>query len=214
MKMAGFSFICCVVNMGDASKVTGHAKKYGIKGATIVMGRGTVHSRLLDFLGINEARREIVTMIVESELAAEAIKGISGDMHFEKPHHGIAFSCSVSEFIGSRNETNFEISEVKDSMHKIIYTIVDRGKGEDVIKAANRAGAKGGTIVNARGAGIHEVQRLLSMEIEPEKEEVFIIVSAGLKDGIVASIRDHLKIDEPGNGVMFVLDVNEAYGLH
>jgi len=212
--MAGFSFICCVVNMGDASKFTGHAKKYGIKGATIVMGRGTVHSRLLDFLGINEARREIVTMIVESELAAGAIKGISGDMHFEKPHHGIAFSCSVSEFIGSRNETNFEISEVKDSMHKIIYTIVDRGKGEDVIKAANRAGAKGGTIVNARGAGIHEVQRLLSMEIEPEKEEVFIIVSAGLKDGIVASIRDHLKIDEPGNGVMFVLDVNEAYGLH
>jgi len=214
--MAGFSFICCVVNMGDASKVTGHAKKYGIKGATIVMGRGTVHSRLLDFLGINEARREIVTMIVESELAAEAIKGISGDMHFEKPHHGIAFSCSVSEFIGSRNATNhnFGSSEVGNNMHKIIYTIVDRGRGDEVIEAANRAGAKGGTIINARGAGIHEVQKLLSMEIEPEKEEVFIIVSAGLKDGIVASIRDHLKIDEPGNGVMFVLDVNEAYGLH
>ena len=214
--MTGFSLICCVVNMGDASKLIGHAKKYGVKGATVSIGRGTVHSRLLDFLGINEARREIVTMIVEAELSAKAIKGISDDMHFEKPHHGIAFSCSVSGFIGSRNEINqnFGSNEVGNGMYQIIYAIVDRGRGDDVIDAANKAGARGGTIINARGAGIHEVQRLLSMEIEPEKEEVFIIAKAEAKDGIVASIREHLKIDEPGNGVMFVLDVNEAYGLH
>ena len=214
--MSGFSLICCVVNSETASKTLKVARKYGVKGGTISVGRGAVNNRLLDFLGLNEERKEIVSMIVENELASEAIKGISKDMEFHRPHHGIAFSLSVTEFIGTRNaiEENPESSEVKDKMYNVIYVVVDKGKAEDVIDAANEAGARGGTIVNARGSGVHEVQKLFSMEIEPEKEEVFIITESKLKDGIVTSIKDHLQIDEPGKGILFVMDVNEAYGLH
>ena len=214
--MAGFCMIRCVVNKGDASKTLKSARQYGVKGGTISIGTGTVQSRLLDFLGINEVRKEIVSMIIEDELAADAIKGISEDMHFDKPHHGIAFSYSVSEFICSKNKVEERLPniEVKNSMHKIIHVIVDKGKGADVVDAANKAGARGGTIVNARGSGIHEVQKLFSMEIEPEKEEVFIITKIDTKDSIVESIRTNLKIDDPGTGVLFVIDVNEVYGLH
>jgi len=213
--MAGFCLICCVVNIGDASKTLKNAKKYGVKGGTISVGVGTVQNRLLDFLCLNEVRKEIVTMIVEEELAPGVIKGIGEDMQFHKPHHGIAFSYSVSEFIGSKNQIkNTKSSEVKNSMYKIIYVVVDKGKGSEVIDAANRAGARGGTIVNARGSGIHEVQKLFSIEIEPEKEEVFIIAKTDIKDGIVEAVREDLKIDEPGNGIIFVLDVDEVYGLH
>ena len=217
--MAGYDLICCVVNMGDGSKVVKHAKKYGVKGATVLVGMGTVHSRLLDFLWINEVRKEVVTMIVESDLASDAIKGIGEDMQFNKPNHGIAFSYPVYEFVGSRNSTRKTVQEnlsnngVKNNMYKVIFVIVDKGKGEDVVDAANKAGARGGTIINARGAGIHEVQKLFSVEIEPEKEEIFIITKTETKDSIVESIRTHMKIDVPGNGVMFVVDINEAYGL-
>ena len=213
--MPGFSAICCVVNMGDASKALKSARKRGVKGGTISFGRGAVHSRLLEFLGLNEVRKEIVTMIVENELAAAVIKGISEDLEFIRPHHGIAFSYPVGEFIGSMNtvDKNSITNEVKSGMYNVIYVVVDKGKAEDVIDAASKAGSNGGTIMNGRGAGIHEVQKFFSIEIEPEKEVVFIITKTALKDNIVASIRSQLKIDEPGTGVMFVLDVNEAYGL-
>ena len=169
--MSGYSLLCCVVNMGDASKVIKHSRKYGVKGGTISLGMGTVHSRLLGFLGIYEVRKEIVYMVVEDELADEAFRGISRDMHFEKHHHGIAFTSSVGEFTGTKNPVAHKTggSEAKKSVYKIIYVVVDKGKGEDVVDAANKAGARGGTIMNARGAGIHEVQKLFSMEIEPEK---------------------------------------------
>ncbi|MCL2105756.1 MAG: P-II family nitrogen regulator [Oscillospiraceae bacterium] len=214
--MAGFSFICCVVNSGSADKVMECAKKYGVKGGTISIGRGTVHSRLLELLGLNEVRKEVITMIVENELAHRVMKGISTDMMFHKAHHGIAFSVSVSEFIGSRNQIgdNPETNEVKSNMYNAIYAVVDRGSAEDVIEAANQAGARGATIINARGTGVHEVKTLFHMQISPEKEEVFIITTRELKDGIVAAIKARLKIDEPGNGILFVVDVNEAYGLH
>lgn len=213
--MPGFDVICCVVNIGDASRTLKIAKKYGVKGGTIALGRGTVHSHLLELLGVTEVRREILTMVIEKELAFAAIKGISEEMAFHKPHHGIAFAYAVSEFLGSRNNPaqKPENSEEKKIMYNVIYTIVEKGKAEEVIEAAQNAGSKGGTIMNARGAGIHEVQKLFSVDIEPEKEVVFILTECGLKSNIVESIRTRLKIDEPGNGVMYVLDVDEVYGL-
>ena len=214
--MSEYSMICCVVNMGDASKTLSIAKKYGVKGGTISVGKGTVCNRLLDFLCLNEIRKEVVNMVVEEELVSEVINGIGKEMRFHKPNHGIAFSYPVSEFIGSHNTigSHKTDSEVKNSVFKIIHTVVDKGRGEDVIDAAKKAGARGGTIVNARGSGIHEAQKLFSIEIEPEKEEVFIITKTELKDKIVDAIRTDLEIDKPGKGIMFVLDVNEVYGLH
>ena len=214
--MERFHLIFCVVNMGDASKVLKVSGKYGVKGGTVSIGRGTVHNRFLEFLKINEIRKEIVMMIVREDLAAEAIKGISRDMAFDKPHHGIAFSFAMSGLIDIRKniDENTKGNEGKDTMYSAIYVVVDKGNAENVIEAANKAGARGGTIVNGRGSGIHETQKLFSIEIEPEKEKVFIIAKNELKDSIVKAIRDELLIDEPGNGIIFVLDVNEAYGLH
>ena len=213
--MAGFNLICCVVNFGDASKTLRIAKKYGVKGGTISLGRGTVNNRLLGFLGFTEIRKEIVSMVVENELASGAIMGISKEMEFHKAYHGIAFSFFVTDFFGSRNKAdkNTETGEVKDGMYNAIYVVVDKGRAEDVIEAANKAGARGGTIINARGSGIHETQKLFSIEIEPEKEEVLIITKTETKNDIVESIKTDLKIEEPGKGIMFVLDVNEVYGL-
>ena len=214
--MADYSLICCVVNMGVASRVLKVARKLGVRGGTIFLGRGTIHNRLLEFLRINEVRKEIITMIVEHEMAAGIMKGISEHMRFDRPHHGIAFSLPVTEFTGNKNFVEKTAGGVKmnDKEYKIIYVVVDRGMAEIVVESAQKAGAIGGTVLNARGAGVHEAKKLFSVEIEPEKEEVFFIVKAGAKDSIVEAIRKDLKIDEPGKGIVFVMDINEVHGLH
>jgi len=223
--MAGYDMLCCVVNMGDASKLLKIAGKYGVRGGTISIGRGTVQNRILEFLKINEIRKEFVSMVVETDIVTEAIQGISRDMGFDKPHHGIAFSHRVSEVIvnckdmkDTDNEhtdnQNMKVKEVKEIMYNAIYVVVEKGKAEDVIEAATEAGARGGTILNARGASTQEMQKFFSLEIEPEKEKVFIITKADQKDVIVEAINQHLKEAEESNGIIYVLDVNEAYGLH
>ena len=99
-------------------------------------------------------------------------------------------------------------------MHQAIYVIVEKGNGEAVIEAAVKAGSTGGTIMNARGSGIHETSRLFAMEIEPEKEVVLIISEAGKTEAIAASIREAMEIDKPGKGIMYIQDVSNIYGLH
>jgi nitrogen regulatory protein PII len=99
-------------------------------------------------------------------------------------------------------------------MYQVINAIVDKGRAEEVIEAASDAGAKGGTIINARGAGIHETRRVFAIDIEPEKEIVMILAKNELVDGIIQSINERLEMDKPGNGIIFVQRAIKTFGLY
>lgn len=99
-------------------------------------------------------------------------------------------------------------------MYQAITVIVDRGKAEDVMDAAVAAGSKGGTIINARGSGIHETSRVFMMDIEPEKEIVLIVARRDRVDDIVESIDRKMQLEEPGNGILYVQDVKKTYGIY
>lgn len=211
--------LCLIVDFGLGSKIIKSAKQIGMSGATVFLGKGTVKSRLLEILGLSDIRKEIVLMVSERTTAYKALEKLNSEFNLDKPNHGIAFSIPVTDLFGVKSyeqkntEENKESRGVEYSMYKAICIIVDKGKGEDVMEAAINAGARGGTIINARGSGIHETHTLFSMQIEPEKEMVLILSENDLADSIVSSIRQALKIDEPGNGIIFIQDVNKAYGL-
>ena len=97
--------------------------------------------------------------------------------------------------------------------HQAIFIIVDKGKAEEAMKVANSAGATGGTIINARGSGIHEQMKLFQMSIEPEKEIVLIVSKVETTEAIVEAIKVDLDIEKPGNGIIFVQDVRQTIGL-
>lgn len=208
--------ICVIVNLGLGSKVLHKAKQYGIRGGTVLLGTGTVSSRVLEYLGLSDVRKEIVYMIARRSAAYEALEKLNRDFAFERPHHGIAFTTSVAGVFGAQIGGGGDPKEegAKQAMYHAITTIVDRGRAEDVIDAAAKAGSKGGTILKARGSGIHETSRLFSMDIEPEKEVVLILSEVERTDAIVESIRRELKIDEPGQGILFVQEVNRTYGIY
>lgn len=211
---AEYELICVIVDFGKGSKVVQLAKQFGISGGTVLLGKGTIRSKLLEFLAITDVRKEVVLMVAKKETALEVAEHLDERLQFSKPHHGIAFTTSVNTVIGNRKVLMSEKKENKGEdpvMYHAITTIVEKGKAEEVIEAARTAGSKGATIINARGSGI---EKLFSMEIEPEKEIVLILSEVAQTDAIVASIRDKLHIDEPGHGIIYVQDVHRTYGLY
>jgi len=212
-----FELICVIVNFGLGSKVLKIAKKAGVTGGTICLGKGTIKNRILEFLEINDSRKEIVLSIADKTTAYQALEILNKELALHKPNHGIAFTFSVANLLESKScpdQNHREKRGEENTMYQAIFTIVDRGNAVNVIDAANKGGARGGTIINARGSGIHETHTLFSMAIEPEKEMVLIISKSDLTDSIVSSIREHVHIDEPGKGIIFILDVNKTYGLY
>lgn len=222
MKMANcpdkknFELMFVIVNFGLGSKVLKKAKNNGVSGGTICLGKGTVKNHLLEILALSDIRKEIVVMIAEKSLAYNTLEIICKDFKMHKPNHGIAFTTSLCKIVGyQKMECNSNKKDGgADTMYKAIFTIVDKGKAEEVIDAATKAGSRGGTIINARGSGIHETSKLFSMEIEPEKEIVLILSEINTADAIIESISQSQDIEKPGNGIIFVLDVNKTYGIN
>ena len=216
-ELTEFELVWVIVNFGQGSKVMQTAKQHGMSGGTVLLGKGTIRNKILEFLAINDVSKEIVLMVGDSKTVTHALDQLDAKFKFAKPHHGIAFTTSVGRVLGASTVKNGIFQPgggAKQSMYNAITIIVEKGNSEYVIDAATEAGAKGGTVINARGSGIHEVSKLLAMEIEPEKDMVLILAKKDATDAIVESIRSKLRIDEPGNGIIFIQDVNRTYGLH
>ena len=214
--MPEFELVICVVNSGQGSKVLKIAKWQGVTGGTIFMGTGLVHNRLLEFLDLDDIRREIVLMVADSGIAGKTAEELDREMVFRKPNHGIVFTVPITCLYGTQICGIKDFNEnkvVANALYSAIFTVVERGLGEDVVDASKEAGAKGATIIHARGSGIHEKEMLFAMQIEPEKDVVLILAKNEMCEDIISSIRNRLNIDEPGTGIIFTLGVGKAYGL-
>jgi len=207
--------ICVVVNNGMSGKIIHEAKNCGIQGSTVFYGRGTINNPILDYIGLADIRKEVILMLADCETANTTLHTLNHHFKLEKPKHGIAFSTAIIDFTGTRRiHCNKNIEEGSDQvMYHVITAIVDKGKAEDVVAAAREAGATGGTIINGRGSGVHETAKLFLMDIEPEKEIVMILAEVAISHAIVDSINHKLKLDDPGNGILFVQDVLKTYGI-
>ena len=214
--MQTYKLICCVVRHAHGSKTLKAAKALGIKGGTIFLARGTAKSWLLDMLSLSDSHKEIVWMGAEQDTVDAVMDKIAQDMALHKHGNGIAFSMPLINYIGTGH---FQYEECESgtegaTMYQAIFAVVERGLAEEVMEAATGAGAKGGTIWNARGAGIHETATLFAMLVEPEREIVMIVVEGASVETITDAIRKKLHIDEPGNGVVFTVPLDKVCGIH
>jgi len=206
-----------VINAGQGSKVLKEAKELGVSGGTIFLGKGTVKSHILELLGLEEIKKEIVLLVSDAELEEKIHKGLSKKFHLDRPNHGIAFSAPLKQVLSSRS-SKLEVREINrggqgNMRYEAIFTVVDLGLGQDVVDAATTAGSRGATIIHGRGSGIHEHSMFFSMNIEPEKEIVMILIETEKVENVIEAIKDKINIDEPGKGILFSIDVNRTTGL-
>ena len=95
----------------------------------------------------------------------------------------------------------------------LIVSIVRKGWGSSVHEVSVQAGARGGTVLFGRGAGIHEHEKIFGMSIEPEKEIVLTIVKQEEVDRILDEIVRTAKLNDTGRGIAFVLPVEKVVGV-
>lgn len=214
METKGYQLINIIVDFGKASKILHRSKELGIPGGTVCLASGTVNHGFLNFLGLKDTRKEVIYLVADKEVAFNVLEILNNEFEFSKANHGIAYATDICQVIGTRL-IGLDIcnDEGDENMHQLINVVVDKGKAETVIEAATEVGSKGGTIMNARGSGVHETQKLFGMEIEPEKEVVIIIAKTQDANEILEKIALRLDIKKPGNGIIYLQNVNKVYGL-
>lgn len=96
--------------------------------------------------------------------------------------------------------------------YSLLVAIVKRGYSESAMSAAREAGARGGTVFNARGTGSLEVQKFLGVPIEPEKEVLLILAEKSVRQDIMRAIYKEAGLETNGNGIVFALPVEDVVG--
>ena len=92
----------------------------------------------------------------------------------------------------------------------LITCVVQRGKAEAVVEAAQDAGAQGATIYFGSGSGIRERLGLLGLAVDVEKEIITILVGDDQLDRIFERMYFAAELDLPGAGIIYVTKLEKA----
>jgi len=94
---------------------------------------------------------------------------------------------------------------------KALYVIVNAGFAEEIIDIARAEGARGATIINARGGGAKN-QTIVGITVDSEKEIVLSIVEGKMALRIMEAIKQNAGIGTNAHAVCFVLPVDRMSG--
>ncbi|MCL2493038.1 MAG: P-II family nitrogen regulator [Clostridiales bacterium] len=105
------------------------------------------------------------------------------------------------------------MAENKNIIYSLIVTIVNRGYADVVITAAREAGARGSTVLYARGSGIRADKTFIGITIQPEKEVVLTLIKKEFVKDVINVITDKAGLTEEGRGISFVMPVTRTAGI-
>lgn len=215
--------ILTIVSRNKTTRVIKASKRKRAEGATIIHGQGTGIEQCKTFWGIPlEPENDVIFTVVSDEHVEEVLEIISKSIKISKPGNGVAFILDITRFTGAvhlhKKDQKPKDQPLKNmditAQFELIVSIVDKGFSEEIIEASREAGAAGGTILHGRGSGVHEYAKLLSFNIEPEKEVILTLVPQKITDRVLEAIVKKGELDKPGRGIAFVLNVEKVLGVN
>lgn len=209
--MSMFSLLVSIVPHDRGEKLTAAAVAAGCRGGTVLMGRGLARTNLAAVLGLGETTKDVIYMLVDARHKQDIIDAIVNATLLEKANFGQLFSVDVDAMMRTGVITREE-SEGGMRMEKardLITVVLNKGYADDAMAAARRAGAGGGTVINARGTAREDDEKFFGVHIVPEKEMLLIVVEHDRKSAVLDAIRDLRCLRDPGSGIAFCSGVDD-----
>lgn len=219
--MTNIKLLFIVLDEGHHKKVNFLLSRFGVSFKTISNARGTASQSLLDYFGLAETEKDVYLAVIPEYLEQRMLEKINSDFSFDKHGSGIAFTISIAssnKFLSDNFvKSVYEVSErginMDNTKYHLILTIVMEGYLNQVMTAAKRVGASGGTVIKGRGLANLNPGKILGFNIEPERDIVLTIVEEGMKNKVMEEITKEVGIKTPGRGVCISLPIDSAVGL-
>lgn len=190
-------------------------------------GEGTASSEILDYLGIGSTGKTVILSMFPSHYIPEILERLSRELRFDKPGKGIAFTFPVSgaslflmrlasddarQAFMKHMERN--VSQMAEhATHSMIMAIINQGYSEEVMAAAKKAGAGGGTVLHARRLGAEDAMKRWGIAIQEEKELVLILAAREKKLAIMKAIGEECGLQSEAQGVTISIPVDAVVGF-
>ena len=97
--------------------------------------------------------------------------------------------------------------------HEVIFAIVNSGFAEEAMEVAREQGARGGTILNARGVAREKEATFFGITVHAEKEILMMVVEKDIRDKVLNALYSRMGMANKAQGIAFSLPVSDVAGL-
>ncbi len=195
--MKGYMMIA-IVNRGTGDSVMAAARAAGAPGGTIANATGTATSTIMAALGLGDKQKEILYSMIREDQLEKVEMAVSS-----------VKTKGVVLFLDCRGK-EIDMDNAKWTM---IEVISEKGYAEDIMAAARKAGAKGGSIIIAHGTAKDEDAKFFGRPIVNDKEMLIIVVERDKADAIESAIESMEVLNEKGKAILFRLPVTSFKNL-
>lgn len=213
--------LCLISDEAEEKIIKPLYNKYEMPFNLATYGEGTASSSILKYFGLEEVKKYIYFSLINSHEKKKLLKSIEKNFKLDEPGNGICFTIPLSsstkyikdKFTMEDKMEKKDIDEKKE--YHLIVTIITEGFSEEVMNAAKKAGAGGGTLI--RGRSLYQQKdkkEFLGFSIEPEKDVVLIVVDKNKKNDVMNSIIEETGLKTKGGGMTFSLPISDAIGLY
>lgn len=220
--MSQLHLMTTIISRNMTRKFIGFYESSGLPVSFMTLGLGTASSEILDYFGLDGSEKCVMFHVVTDEKWKEVKRQLRLKMNIDIPGIGIVFMVPLSSIGGSKAlnyltcQQNFvkgEESELKDTKYELLVTIANQGYTEQIMDAARKVHAAGGTVIHAKGTGAHLAQKFMGVTLVPEKEMVFIVVRKDQKNAIMKAIMDEAGTGTKAGAIVFSLPVTDTAGM-
>ena len=186
---------------GQAKSIMAAARKAGAPGGTVCLAKGTASNTILAALGIGDTKQEVITSVIRKEDAENILNAVKS-----------VKAKGVAMIIDTARGNRMEAADM-NSEWVLIEIICEDGYSEDIMATARKAGAEGGTVINAHGTSTEDDVKFFGSPLVPEKEILMIVISKDKSDAIMEAISSMPELKKKGMGIIFSIPVRNFINL-
>ena len=214
--MGGAVLMITITDRSRGEEFANWYQKQGIPLVMTTLGNGTATTEILNLLGL-EATEKAVLFCVAAR-SPRLVRRAAKDLWLDVPGRGVLMTVPISSMGVAAKEYLLQGQEAEEIMeskqtHELVVAIAKQGHSDQVMNAARSAGATGGTVVHAKGAGTDLAKKFFGVSIATERELVFILVKAENRKDIMKAIIAQAGVKTEAEAMVFSMPVSDIAGL-
>jgi len=212
-----------IVERDKGKKLIRELEKLHIKLNFQCVGLGTAPTEMMDIFGLGTREKDIIISLGTENAVKDMMSNFGTAFESHSRFGGIMIITKISaasriltELLSFNNEKSSEKgngSMKNEHHHNLIIISVNDGYSDDVMQAARKAGATGGTVIKGRLADIENIAIPENNSIDGEREILLILAPLKTSEQIMAEVNREFGIKTEANGIIIAVPTEKAYKI-
>ncbi len=212
-----------IVELDKGKKLIKELKNNNIRVNFQTIGLGTAPTEMMDIFGLGTIDKDVIISLGAESDIKDMMANYGATFSSHSKYGGLmivfdvaAASRVLTEILNFSNSKNTEKGTytMKNEHHNnLIIISVNEGYTENVMQAARKAGATGGTVIKGRLADVEQFAEFVNTEVDGEREILCILAPLNVSRQIMEDVNRDFGLTSPANGIIFAVPTEKAYKI-